>query len=86
MQTSVRDPGGGFTISEKVRAPRRARDFERAVRMLEQEQHEEGIALLVQVTEAAPNLTAAHIDLGIARAPGSAIWSAPRAVSRKLGR
>ena len=68
VQTSVRNPGG-FTISEKVRAPAGARaDFERAVRMLEQEQHEEGIALLVQVTEAAPNLTAAHIDLGIARA------------------
>lgn len=68
VQTSVRDPGG-FSISEKVRAPAGARaDFERAVRMLEQEQHEQGIALLVQVTEAAPNLTAAHIDLGIARA------------------
>jgi Flp pilus assembly protein TadD len=68
VQTSVRNPGG-FTITEKVRAPAAARDdFERAVRMLEQEQYADGIALLAKVTEAAPNLTAAWIDLGIARA------------------
>ena len=37
-----------------------------ARRLLEQEEYESGIALLVEVTEAAPNLTMAHIDLGIA--------------------
>ena len=68
VQTTVRDPGG-FTITEKVRVGGDVRaDFERAVKMLEQEQYREGIALLDQVTKAAPNLTAAHIDLGIARA------------------
>jgi Flp pilus assembly protein TadD len=57
----------GFTVSERVRVGSAARaDFERAVRLLEQEQYEAGIALLVEVTEAAPTLTAAHIDLGIA--------------------
>ena len=41
-------------------------DFERALRLLAEEQYESGIALLEAVTEAAPQLTAAQIDLGIA--------------------
>ena len=57
----------GFTITEQVRVGLGVRStFERAVEHLEQEDHERGIALLEEVTEAAPNLTAAHIDLGIA--------------------
>jgi tetratricopeptide (TPR) repeat protein len=68
VQHSVRD-ATGFTITGKVRVGGAVRaDFERAVRMLEQEQYPEGIALLAKLTEAAPNLTAAWIDLGIARA------------------
>jgi tetratricopeptide (TPR) repeat protein len=68
VQTAVRDPGG-FTITEKVRVGGGVRgDFERAVKLLEQDGYPEGIALLDQVTKAAPNLTAAWIDLGIARA------------------
>ena len=60
-------PAGGFTVSERVRVGSGVRaDFARAVSLLEQEQYQAGIALLVQVTEAAPRLTAAHIDLGIA--------------------
>ncbi len=56
-----------FTISERVRVGSAVRaDFERAVRLLEQQQYEAGIALLVQVTEAAPRVTVAYIDLGIA--------------------
>ena len=62
----VRDPGG-FTITEKVRVGADVRaDFESAVQLLEQEQYQSGIALLEKVTQAAPQLTAAHIDLGIA--------------------
>jgi Flp pilus assembly protein TadD len=64
--SEAREPGG-FSISEKVRASGALRaDFERAVRLLQQEQYESGIALLVEVTQAAPRLTSAHIDLGIA--------------------
>ena len=65
-KTEVLD-GGGFAITEKVRAGADVRaDFDSALRLLEQKQYSEGIALLVKVTEAAPDLTAAHIDLAIA--------------------
>jgi tetratricopeptide (TPR) repeat protein len=40
-------------------------DYEAAVRMLKKERYEPGIALLLTVTERAPTVTAAHIDLGI---------------------
>jgi Flp pilus assembly protein TadD len=56
-----------FTITEEVRVSSRVRDdFESALRSLAQEDYDTGIALLVDVTEAAPYLTTAHIDLAIA--------------------
>jgi tetratricopeptide (TPR) repeat protein len=62
----VRD-ASGFTITERVRVDSEVRaDFEEAVRLLEQERYDAGIALLVKVTEAEPRLTTAHLDLGIA--------------------
>jgi len=62
----VRDESG-FTITEDVRLGFGVRgDFEEAVQLLEKKEYERGIALLVKVTEAAPDLTAAFIDLGIA--------------------
>jgi len=65
-KTEVLD-GGGFAITESVRVGADVRaDFDAALRLLEQKQHAEGIALLVKVTEAAPELTAAHIDLALA--------------------
>ena len=64
----VQEPGG-FTITQPVSVPAAVRaDYEAAVRMLKQERYEPGIALLLKVTERAPELTAAHIDLGIAYA------------------
>ena len=82
VQTSVRDPGG-FTISEKVRASGEARDdFERGVQMLQQDQIEEGIAQLVRATEVSPNFTAAHIDLGIARAKAGDLEGAAASLER----
>jgi len=57
----------GFTLSEEVRVAADVRaDFAAAVRLLEHEQWESGIAQLLEVAEAAPQLTAAHIDLAIA--------------------
>jgi tetratricopeptide (TPR) repeat protein len=57
----------GFTITEEARISADVRaDYERALRLLEQERYEQGIALLRELTERAPDLTAPHIDLGIA--------------------
>lgn len=57
----------GFTITEDVRVGMGVRaDFNRAMRLLEQDQYERGITLLFEVTESAPYVTSAHINLGIA--------------------
>jgi len=62
----VRDENG-FTITEDVRVGLGVRsDFESAVRLLEEDELDRGIELLESVTEAAPHVTAGHIDLGIA--------------------
>ena len=64
----VPDPGW-FTITQMVNAPPEVRaDYEAAVRMLKEEKYEPGIALLLKVVERAPEMTAAHIGLGIAYA------------------
>jgi Flp pilus assembly protein TadD len=58
-----------FTVSERVRVGGGVRaDFERAVGLLEQEQWQAAIAALLEVTEEAPRVTAAHVNLGIAYA------------------
>jgi Flp pilus assembly protein TadD len=58
---------GGFELTEKVRIPADVRaDYDNATRLLEAEQYAQGIALLLKVTQKAPNATAAYVDLGIA--------------------
>jgi tetratricopeptide (TPR) repeat protein len=57
----------GFTITQDLRVSGAVRtDYEAAVRMLQQERYQEGIALLTRVTEAAPGAIAPYVDLGIA--------------------
>jgi Flp pilus assembly protein TadD len=57
----------GFTITEKVNVSTRVRSqFKNAMRVLGEKQYDRGIALLADATEAAPNVTSLHIDLGIA--------------------
>ncbi len=51
----------GTAVTDEMRA-----DFESAVRVLNDERYEPAIALLLKITEHAPTITAAHIDLGIA--------------------
>jgi len=68
-RVDVEQDAGGFTITQRVRVNAAVRaDYEAAVRMLEEARYEPGIALLLKVTERAPAVTAAHIDLGIAYA------------------
>ncbi len=58
---------GGFTIIENVRIRSDLRaDFDTAVRLMQEQRYEEGIALLERITIEVPEATAAHIDLGIA--------------------
>ena len=58
---------GGFELTEKVRIPADVRgDYDNALRLLEVKQYDQGIALLLKVTQKAPNATAAYVDLGIA--------------------
>jgi tetratricopeptide (TPR) repeat protein len=57
----------GFAITETVHVGGRIRsDFERANRAFEEGETEKGIALLIEIAETAPELSAAHINLGIA--------------------
>lgn len=57
----------GFTIKQEVGATAQVRsDFKRAMRLMENEENEKAIELLEQVVEAAPHVTSAHINLGIA--------------------
>lgn len=66
-RVEVQQDPGGFTITQRVRVSAEVRaDYETAVRMLEEQKYAPGIALLLKVTEQAPDVTAAHIDLGIA--------------------
>jgi Flp pilus assembly protein TadD len=75
----------GFTITEEVRAGLGARsDFRRAVRLLEEEDYQRGIELLLEVTEAAPHSTSAHIDLGIAYGLVDDLESAEASIKKAL--
>jgi Flp pilus assembly protein TadD len=68
-RVEVQQDEAGFTITQRVRVRAEVRDdYANAVRMLEQARYEPGIALLLTVTERAPEVTAAHIDLGMAYA------------------
>jgi tetratricopeptide (TPR) repeat protein len=80
----ARDPTG-FTITDRVRVSGGVRaDFESAVRALEQGQLERGIAQLVAVTEDAPHLTSAHVNLGVAYARTGDLERAEASLKRAL--
>jgi Flp pilus assembly protein TadD len=68
-RVDIQQDATGFTIREEVQVGADVRaNYDNAVRQLEQTQYEQGIAMLLKVTEIAPQVTAAHIDLGIAYA------------------
>ena len=81
---AVRD-ARGFTITEKVRVSAAVRaDFERAVGLMHQERYDGAIPLLVEVTEAAPDVTAPHIDLAIAYGRVNDLERAQASIKRAL--
>jgi|SRR6187455_955257 len=66
---NVAQDASGFTVTQHVAVTDDVRaDYDAAVRMLQAEQYDKGIALLEKVIERAPALTAAQIDLGVAYA------------------
>lgn len=57
----------GFTITEQIRIGGEVReDYQSALQLFAQRRYDQGIALLISVTEEAPEVTAPYIDLGIA--------------------
>lgn len=59
----------GFTITEEVAINEATRaDFDAALAALEEARYDRGITLLTSVAERAPEVTAVHINLGIAYA------------------
>jgi Flp pilus assembly protein TadD len=84
-RAEIQQDEGGFTIVEDVRVSGDIHaDYDNAMRAFEQKQYEQGIASLVKVTQAAPNVTAAHIDLGIAYARIGDLEHAEASLTRAL--
>lgn len=75
----------GFTIIEDVRiGPGLRSDFSEAVTLLEQAQLESGISRLEEITEAAPHLTLAHLNLAIAHRERGQLEEARASLERAL--
>jgi Flp pilus assembly protein TadD len=86
-----REPGatsqadGGFQVTEKLRIPADVHvDYDNAMRLLEAKQYDQGIALLLRVTQKAPNAVAAHVDLGIAYAKSGELDMAVASLKRAV--
>jgi len=85
LRSEIQQDEGGFTIVEEVRVGSDIHaDYDNAMRSFEQKQYEQGIASLLKVTQAAPNVTAAHIDLGIAYARIGDLDKAEASLERAL--
>jgi len=66
-QASILATASGFTVAEDVRVDEETRkEYVAALRLLEQKNYSQGIALLLDVTQRAPQVSAPYIDLGMA--------------------
>jgi Flp pilus assembly protein TadD len=85
VRADVQQDETGFVITEEVRISGEVRAaYENATRQLEQQQYEQGIASLRKVIESAPNVTAFHIDLGIAYSRSGDLDRAEASLKRAL--
>ena len=76
---------GGFRITEEARFGLGTRsDFREAMGLLEDERYDEGVDLLVALTEVAPHAIAAQINLGIAYAKIDELDQAADSLERAL--
>lgn len=81
----ARQQDGGFTLAEDARVgPDVRADFDSAVKLLEAKQYDQGIGLLLKATQKAPNLVAAHVDLGIAYERSGDLANAQTSLERAL--
>lgn len=84
-RVDIQQDATGFTILEDVRVGADVRaEYESAVRMLELQQYEQGIASLLKIAESAPNVTAVHIDLGMAYARSGDLDKAEESLKQAL--
>lgn len=84
-RVDIQQDASGFTILEDVRVSADVRaEYESAVRMLELQQYEQGIAALLKIADGAPNVTAVHIDLGMAYARSGALDKAEQSLKKAL--
>jgi tetratricopeptide (TPR) repeat protein len=78
-------PGTGFTVTEGERATADVRtDFERAASLVATGQAAAGIPILVHVTEQAPTLAPAYIDLGLAYEQTGKLDEAAKALEKAV--
>ncbi len=75
----------GFTVLEDVHVPPETRaDYDNAVRVLEQKQYDQGVVLLLKVAQAAPDVSAPQVDLGIAYSRSGDLDKAEASLKRAL--
>jgi tetratricopeptide (TPR) repeat protein len=85
IQVDVQQDETGFVITEMVRTSDEVRaEYDYATRQLEQQQYEQGIASLLKAIERAPDVTAFHIDLGIAYARSGDLDRAQASLQKAL--
>ena len=84
-RVDIQQDATGFTILEDVRVAAEVRtEYESAVRLFDTQQYAQGIAILERVVAAAPNVTAVHIDLGIAYARSGELDKAEASLQKGL--
>jgi tetratricopeptide (TPR) repeat protein len=84
-RVEVEEGAGGFLIPAPAGiSPELGADYEAAVHLLKEGSFEDGISLLFEILEQAPDFTEAHIDLGIAYARTGDLDGAQRSFLRAL--